>query len=539
MRKLLHSLFVTTVVLSMLAALPAGAEPKVDVQSFKPSPFMDDLFSVEKGNTEGPHLWNIGFSANYQYRPLTIRDLATGDSVRDIVRHQAVMNLLGSYRFLDWLSVGVDLPVVLFQDGPGFVGSDKPGTFGIGDLRILPKVRIVEAGNGRFSIAFIPGFTAPTGGLVDPFMGRKNFTFIPELAFDLSFERFGIAVDASYLLTENEKVLDLDLNDELRFKGGVWFNAWPKKMDLIVEVATATPAAHPFSNVRESPLEGVVGARVHATKGLDVNFGGGMGFNKGYATPDFRALVGLMWTHVKEPPKDSDQDTVIDSEDRCPDKPGPVELHGCPDTDKDGIPDIDDNCPTVPGLAQFQGCPDTDKDGIPDNKDRCPNDAGPEKYEGCPDRDGDGIIDIEDKCPDVPGPKEYAGCPPPRVEVTKEKIVIREKVFFEFDKAKVKSESFSLLQEVAKVLNENPGIKLVRVEGHTDNKGKRAYNVRLSQKRAEAVRTILIKNGVAPERLTAKGFADTVPIASNDTDEGRSINRRVEFIIVESDIPVN
>ncbi len=113
--------------------------------------------------------------------------------------------------------------------------------------------------------------------------------------------------------------------------------------------------------------------------------------------------------------KDRDGDGIPDSEDRCPDDPGPPEFQGCPDRDGDGIPDIDDKCPDVPGLPEFDGCPppaDRDGDGVPDSEDRCPDDPGPPELRGCPDRDGDGIPDIDDKCPDQPGPPELFGCPP-------------------------------------------------------------------------------------------------------------------------------
>lgn len=150
---------------------------------------------------------------------------------------------------------------------------------------------------------------------------------------------------------------------------------------------------------------------------------------------------------IKQVVSDRDGDGVPDTEDRCPDTPGPKELQGCPDRDGDGVPDIDDKCPDVPGPKENAGCPstkDTDGDGIPDDidrcptqpedkdgfqdedgcpepdndgdgivdtRDRCPNNAGPLETSGCPDKDSDGVADWEDLCPDVPGLKENHGCP--------------------------------------------------------------------------------------------------------------------------------
>jgi OmpA-OmpF porin, OOP family len=115
------------------------------------------------------------------------------------------------------------------------------------------------------------------------------------------------------------------------------------------------------------------------------------------------------------PAADRDNDGVPDTEDRCPEDPGAPELRGCPDRDGDGIPDIDDKCPDQPGSPELNGCPpatDRDNDGVPDTEDRCPEDPGPLEFRGCPDKDGDGIPDIDDKCPDQPGPAELNGCPP-------------------------------------------------------------------------------------------------------------------------------
>lgn len=122
-----------------------------------------------------------------------------------------------------------------------------------------------------------------------------------------------------------------------------------------------------------------------------------------------------------------------------------------------------------------------------------------------------------------------------------DKIKINEKVFFEFDKSKIQERSFSLLDEVAKVMNENPQVKKVRVEGHAslekDTAATRRYNKQLSELRAKAVMEYLTKKGGVDEgRLESKGYGNEKPLASNDTDEGREKNRRVEFTILEQDV---
>jgi outer membrane protein OmpA-like peptidoglycan-associated protein len=123
--------------------------------------------------------------------------------------------------------------------------------------------------------------------------------------------------------------------------------------------------------------------------------------------------------------------------------------------------------------------------------------------------------------------------PPARVAVTKERLELKEVVLFNTGKASIDPRSHSLLDEIAATLKNHPEVKNVRVEGHTDNTGKSAANVKLSQSRAEVVREYLVARGVANDRLTAKGYGDTQPVASNKTAAGRTANRRTDFIVTQ------
>lgn len=234
------------------------------------------------------------------------------------------------------------------------------------------------------------------------------------------------------------------------------------------------------------------------------------------------------------PPADTDKDGIIDSLDKCPTVPGLEKYEGCPvpDGDKDGINDEEDKCPATAGVARYQGCPipDTDKDGINDEEDKCPAEAGPASNQGCPfvDTDGDGIPDPEDKCPNLAGTKENQGCPEVKEEVVKKVNYAAQNIYFATGKHTLLSKSFKGLNEVAQIMKENADLKLA-IDGHTDDVGNDAFNQKLSENRAAAVKAYLVKKGVDESRLESTGHGETEPVADNKTAAGRQKNRRVEL----------
>ena len=266
-------------------------------------------------------------------------------------------------------------------------------------------------------------------------------------------------------------------------------------------------------------------------------------------------------------PVDSDNDGVADYLDKCPDTPAgaKVDAMGCPlDTDLDGVPDYLDKCANTPSgvSVDASGCPiDTDGDGIPDYLDKCPDtrageavgsngcpmdadgDGVPDSIDKCPgtpkgvkvdefgcplDRDNDGVPDYLDKCPDVAGIAANKGCPEIKAATKKIFAHALQGIQFESGKDVIKKSSNSILNEVVKVMNENPSYNL-DINGHTDSKGAATMNLDLSQRRAEAVMNYLTKQGVEASRLKATGYGQTIPVATNSTAVGRALNRRVEF----------
>jgi outer membrane protein OmpA-like peptidoglycan-associated protein len=256
-----------------------------------------------------------------------------------------------------------------------------------------------------------------------------------------------------------------------------------------------------------------------------------------------------------ETPGDRDGDGYPDNVDKCPEQPENFnnfqDEDGCPedpDTDGDGLTDSVDSCvleaEDKDNYLDDDGCPeiDNDLDGVVDANDKCPLEAeDPDGYEdgdGCPDPDNDKdtVPDVKDQCPNEIGSatEEPLGCPkkPALAIVTDCEVKITQQVHFEFNKDKIRPESFGLLDAVVDVLNKNPAIK-IEIQGHTDNVGSAKYNKDLSNRRALSVRKYLVAHGVPAERLTSMGYGMERPIVDNTTDQNRQLNRRVQFVRTE------
>ena len=236
-------------------------------------------------------------------------------------------------------------------------------------------------------------------------------------------------------------------------------------------------------------------------------------------------------------PLDTDKDSVPDYLDKCPGTPMGVQVDsvGCPiDSDGDGIADIYDLCPNTPDSIEIDahGCPvDSDDDGVADYLDKCPDTSKEAEVDtcGCPvDTDGDEVPDCLDKCPTAKGSAKNNGCP---IVSAKNKAVLKKAVHgiqFETNNAVIKTSSYPILNKVVTMMKKNPSYKL-HISGHTDNVGKPAQNMKLSKERAAAVVKYLTKKGIKSSRLRSDGFGGTKPVASNKTEKGKAMNRRVDF----------
>lgn len=246
--------------------------------------------------------------------------------------------------------------------------------------------------------------------------------------------------------------------------------------------------------------------------------------------------------------KDSDADGVSDDDDLCPKTPVGVivDPFGCPiDSDNDGIPDYIDNCPNTPANVPVNtdGClVDSDGDGVPDYLDLCkdtPEGVLVDKRGCALDGDEDGVPDYRDDCPDTPPGVEVNkfGCSPESTKNDQPEIinmVLSSGVNFEVGSAKLLYNAQAQLNLLADVMKKYPQ-SMWEIAGYTDNTGSFSFNLKLSHERAQSVAEYLVENGINRSRLVTKGLGPQFPIADNNTESGRALNRRVEINYFDDD----
>jgi outer membrane protein OmpA-like peptidoglycan-associated protein len=498
-----------------------------------------DTYELSASNLDGqgtlqrhsPHLssrpgWYAGLGLSYANDPLVLR--RTDGTETTVVGSMVGASLMGGYNFGGKARLDVAVPTYPSVNVQG------TGQFALGDVRLgalVPLVSYDEEGTG---VAVTPYVTLPTGdtaafvtdgglggGLVASVGGQRG--------------KLGWTVDAGVDLGKSATLGRTTTGSGVDAGAGVSYRVADAfllgaELDQRLNLASSESSAG-------NPLEGHVYGTYGECRGLFATGGLGTGIVAGVGSPDVRVVAALGWRAAECGPGDTDEDGITDDVDQCIEQPedfdGFEDTDGCPeDDDRDGVADADDACLREPGPKETGGCPDADGDGLADRNDSCPNDPGPEDLGGCPDRDGDRFLDKDDACPDEPGGKgSKNGCPV--VILTKKAIQITDKVLFETDGDRILSGSFGLLDDVAKVILDHDQIARIEVQGHTDDTGSDSYNDQLSQRRAEAVRRYLVDKGVAADRLVAKGYGEREPVATNQTEDGKAKNRRVEFKILE------
>ena len=566
------ALILTLAAASTLAPSPAAAqlEATLNAQRFLPAPSYHSFMTVDTARLLPAMGLGFDLTFDYAWRPLQVRTSDSLERQYGMIDGLVGGHLRAGFAPVDWAEIDVIFPFMqVTQVGTGLPGvGGNRAHYSIGDIELAGRFRLL-AEEKAVGIAVIPFVAFPTGSR-KLYASRGTFTFGARAALSRHWKVFHFGAHIGYRLVPGASVINesVAVDDELMYGVGVGVSPVPEWLDINLELmgaGTVGPqrfklAPQALAGGVHSPLELHANVRLRTPVGLDVVVGGGPGLTLGAGTPGFRLFLGVSWA----PPlsgagDDPDGDRIRGDADACPNEPEDRDLFedhdGCPelDNDGDGINDLDEldrRCINKPedkdGFEDEDGCPDLDNDadGNPDTSDKCPNEPedvdGYEDTDGCPDadNDGDGISDDLDLCPDRPedmnGEKDEDGCPDEVKAVVKaEKIVILDKILFVTDSDSIIMDSYPILDAVKQTLKDHPGIKRVRIEGHTDDRADDAYNLDLSIKRAEAVMRYLVEQGVEPGQLEATGYGETRPLVANDTEENMQKNRRVEFSILD------
>ncbi|MFP6687607.1 MAG: OmpA family protein [Polyangiaceae bacterium] len=552
MRKIALSSLSVVTALTCLAASAVAQERLLN--QYEQPDAGDAFFAVFGPQVSGHLVPRAVATLDYGHRPFVLIDGA-GNELASPAKGQLYVHTGASFALWDRLQVSVGVPAALYQKGDtvdfgngntlnAAAGSD------LGEMNIGLRGRMMGGYWDAFQVGvgarlYLPTATGPWTGEgythAEPrlMVGGRTGRFIYAANLGAKIRAHGDPASLSYGLAVASSFLDGALQVGPEVHGELPLAT----VDLVPgNVMAITGANH----------ELLVGMQYRFLESFVAGVAAGPGLSSSIGTPVFRGLLRLGYDpRTPEVLPDADGDSFSDATDACPDLPGVAsenaKQHGCPpDTDGDGIADDRDACVKTPGVAneddKKHGCPaDTDGDGIVDATDACPKMPGasnddPNKH-GCPtDTDGDGIVDAVDACPTVPGSAneeaDKNGCP--GAVLTTDKIEFDGKISFAFDSAKLEEAAANpILERVRDILKANPNITKLEIQGHTDNRGQLGHNWKLSAARAAAVQAWLTANGIAADRLTAKGYGATKPIAPGHTEAARAKNRRVEFIVLQ------
>lgn len=435
MKKLFLSSFVALALGMMAITAQAAYESRFDALNYTPAVDGGKYFTLYGSETLDQWQGHLGLSFDYADQPLQFS--GTGAFVgrtQSVVDRTITLNGYGALGFTDWFSMGMNVPVVLynwfFSDTPVAAPSglaDKGAD--MGDLSLVTKFRLLDIDQGHVGVALLPYITLPTGD-VTRYMGSGHVTGGMTLATDFKLgERVSLTTNLGVQLRDDVTRHGVNMDDQFTYGIGMNIKMSPR-WQAIIEGFGATVMKDFFSNAATSPLEAGAGFRhLFGDSGLSLDLGANAGVINGVGTPRFRIMSSLQWTSHR----------------------------------------VDCIAP-----------------------------------------------------------------PPPDARIQNGKIVTLGKIYFDTNKTTIKVVSYPVLDDVVDVLNKNPQIALLEVQGHTDARASDAYNMTLSQGRAAATVTYLVSKGISASRLRAVGYGESRPIAPNTTTDGMDKNRRTEFVIVSS-----
>ena len=511
----------------------SAAAPEVNLSLFRPATGGDGYAGVEgarpleSGEPLEVRFWLDGATKTLLYLPG-----AGGEQT--VLRNRLGGWLVAQAHLLGPLSLAVQIPVTLNQSGdltnlpPSSRGpSSTPA--GLSDLRLTPRLSLLRQERAGIDLAAQLSLEVPTAR-AQSFTGDGRVDGEALLALGRRWDGPGLSAiellgNAYARLRPPRQVIEVKTGNQAGARLGAGFfpglrsQLVPHRVFAEIEAQTFLRAGGAAGS---TPAEwrGGVGFCIGRAVAFDLAAGGAIG--NGIGAPVARVITAVGFSPqscgggAPLSVVDRDGDGIADADDICPDQPGPRENKGCPlvvAREQPAGPPAPAVAPAPPEPAKLAEAP-----------------KPPES-----DRDHDGVPDKEDSCPDLPGTAANYGCPvtiKQLVVIRNERIEILDRIYFKTGKAMLERRSFPLLDQVAFLLKGHAELLTVQVEGHTDNVGRAATNLALSQARANAVVTYLAKTGVDPSRLRARGFGSNKPVADNAARAGRERNRRVEFNVI-------
>jgi outer membrane protein OmpA-like peptidoglycan-associated protein len=429
--------------------------------------------------------FRLSLAGQHERAPLVV--YRGGTRVGAVVEDRVMGHLLAAWAPLPGLELGMHLPVVAWQNGDDVrsAGIWAPARTGLSTPSLSARVGLLsQQRQAPVDLALELGAGLPLGS-ADTLSRERTVRLSPRVMVGRHFgwlragAEAGVVVRPSVIVIDDAHIQD-EVGSEVRLGAVLATSGEGLRGELNVR------GALPLSR-QPGSMELLAGLRLPLGRSGEVYALGGPGFGRAPGTPTFRLLLGAAFGGGG--------------------RSAPVAVAVAVAAPRDG-----------------------DADGVADATDACPTEAGPAERQGCPVKDGDGLASDGDAM-DQGGPAEQKQL----VSIEKGKLEIQETVFFATGKMEIEPRSFALLEQVAQVLREHPQLDKVIIEGHTDNHGNAETNRELSRVRAETVKDYLVKQGVKASRLEAKGYGPDHPIATNETEEGRAANRRVEFTIVTPD----
>jgi outer membrane protein OmpA-like peptidoglycan-associated protein len=465
-----------------VASAPASAQitGEFTLERFRISLDREGVLDSEWGRTLGHMRWDLGLWLGLANDPLVVVQRMDGgdyERIGSLVSQRVGGNLVGTIGFLSWGQLGAEVPLILSQDQD--IGMSPVGTggsissFGLGDIRLVPKARLLRSDAHYVDLAIIPAITLPTG-TSDEYFGEGGLTFAPEIALSRAFGATRLATNLGYRMRESKTIGDLTVDDEIFWRIGAGYrfaDAGGPPFELDLSLTTAARASDFLDAPNNNHMELLGAVQYLFSKPLLGFVAGGYGLNEGFGTPDWRVLIGARFAVERS----KDEPLVV----VAPPKPEPEPAPACASNDRD--------CDTVPD-------PVTEGPGQPPDTDYCPDQPGVPKYHGCPEP----AVAVND-------------CGP---------IQVSPELGFASGQDALMPASTVPLDQLARVLKDQHSDARVSIEV-----GGEAADRELAEKRASAIMAHLVAQGVKPANLAAigngratDGAAQSEPAQAGDAD---------------------